>query len=92
MKNLRDRLSTRDKAYIKLALWSALLVWMAFLVAFAITGAIVLGSHSQDIWSGTMGDIMHYLLPIWFIYTLLLVIWMIARWATKRLKAKGEDE
>jgi len=85
--SLKDKLSTRDKAYFKLAIWSALLVWMAFLIAFAVTGAIVLADRSKDIWSGTMGEAMSWLMPIWFIYTLLLIILLVARWANKKLKS-----
>lgn len=88
MKKLRPKikLTRKDVALVKLTVWSALIVWMLFLLMFAIVGAMVLADRSKDVWDGVAGDMMSWFLPIWFIYTLLFVIYLIARWSNKKLR------
>ena len=87
---LRKRLTTKDVAIIKLSIWSALIVWILFLLMFAIVGAIVLADRSQDVWSGIAGDIMSWFLPIWFIYTILLIVLLVIKWTTKKLGGRKQ--
>ena len=86
--SLKSKLTQKDITIIKLTLWSALAIWMTFLITFAVVGAVVLADRSKDIWSGTIGDVMSWVLPIWFIYTLLFVVLLVARWSNKKLRGK----
>jgi len=90
--NLRDRLTTKDVAIVKLTVWSALIIWMTFLIVFAIVGAIVLADRSKDVWDGVAGDIMSWFLPIWFIYTILFVVLLVIRWSGKKLSRKDTTD
>jgi type VI protein secretion system component VasK len=82
----KEGLSPKSIAVVKLAVWSALLVWMAMILVFAIVGAMVLTDRSKDVWDGAAGNIMSWFLPIWFIYTILFVILLVIRWSSRKLK------
>lgn len=86
-KGLRKRLSARDIAYFKLALWSCLIVWMLFFLAFSIVYArisvgVLLSIYGADTW----GQALAWICPIGIVFTALLIIVLMARYAWRKLR------
>lgn len=89
---LRDKLSPRDRTYFKIAVWSALTVWMVFWLVFSITIAQKLRIWGSE-WFSWMGSpwtgIMHWVAPVGIVFTALLTILLIARWVGRKLRNNG---
>lgn len=89
-KNLRAKLSPKQVVYFKLATWTMLLTWMLFFFIFSIIMAqraayIV----PAEIWgSETWASALHWILPIWIVFTSMLIIYFTARYANKKLRRK----
>lgn len=76
---------------IKLTVWSGLVVWMLFLFAYAIVGAQRLGRAGPELFgTGTLGQVLTWVAPIWVVFTTLLLIVYIARFASRRLGRKND--
>jgi hypothetical protein len=77
----------KSRIIIKLALWSGLLVWMIFYIAYGV----VLGSILADpnFCSGSESNLFAKVLcqvaPIWVVFTTLLVVVVVANFATKKI-------
>ena len=88
-KKLRDRLSPRGVAIIKLALWSGLAVWMIFFFAFGVTAAQRFAAFGPEVFGTSLwGQILTWVTPIWVVFTALLVVVYVARFANKKLGKK----
>lgn len=87
---LKDKMGTKGQALVKLCLWAGLIVWMVFYLAFGITVAKWLGPQVgtllAEYWSPTFVDIMRWLVPIWFVFTVLLTIVLVSKWANKKIR------
>lgn len=89
LKKLRDRLSPRDAAIIKLALWAGLLTWMVFFFAMGVAAAQRFATMGPEIFGTSLwGQILTWVTPIWIVFTILLVIIYIARFANRKLGKK----
>lgn len=90
------KLSKKSVTVIKLALWSAIWVWMIFFFAFGVIAAQWLASYGPGIYSGfgneVFAGILHWVAPIWVVFTALLVCVAVARFANKRLRKKEPEE
>lgn len=78
---------------IKLTLWAGLLTWMVCTIILAILLArqVAIGIEptlSQDPWDRFVG---HWLMPIWVVFTTLMLVWAVARFANKRLRGHGKE-
>lgn len=74
-------------ALIRLTLWSGLLTWMVCTLAFSIVGAQVAAIEipnlvGTDLWGRTLT----WVVPIWIVFTTLMLIWAVIRFATPRLR------
>lgn len=80
----------RARALIKLGLWAGMLTWMVFTVALGM----VLALSIQTLYPATFGQTawQHFLgawvIPVWIIYTSLMLVWVVARFVTKTLRSK----
>lgn len=92
-KKLRSRLSPRDVGIVKLVMWAALLTWMVFFFAFGVVLAPKLAN--PDWYSGfgseLFAGILAWVAPIWVVFTSLMVIVYVARFAYKKLGVKKEE-
>jgi len=94
LKRLRNKLSEKDKALFKLVVWAALVVWMVFFFTYSIIvarkfAAIAPYTYGLDTW----GQVLAWVGPVWVVFTSLLIIVGIARYASKKLSPKkGEKE
>ena len=90
MDKIKEKLGTKGQALVRLCLWAGLIVWMIFYLAFGITIARWLGPQivilMGDFWSPTYVAIMGWLVPIWFIFTILLTIILVSKWANKKIR------
>ncbi len=94
-KRLRDKLSEKDKALFKLALWTMLIVWMVFFLSYSIVMARIFAIRSPFLFGvGTWGQVMTWVLPVLVVFTSLLTVIIIARYAAKKLSSrkKGDEE
>lgn len=97
LKRLRDRLSERDKVLFKLSLWTVLVVWMVFFFAYSIVMAKTFALRSPYLFgTGLWGQVMTWVLPVWTVFTSLLTIVLMSRYAYRKLSPKrikgGEDD
>jgi len=86
MKSIKERLSPKDIALFKLAVWTCLIVWMVFFFANALILAHRAGIMAYDWYPLAWGGFMRWFLPIWITFTSLLIISLVARWARRKLK------
>lgn len=82
----------KAKAIIKLTLWSALVTWAIFSVAFAIVLARkfvtllrALPFFEANSFTRFLGE---WVVPIWVIFTSLMLVWAIFRYANKMLRRR----
>lgn len=84
---LRDRLTSRQVSLFKLVVWATLFVWMVFFAAFSVVIAGVLAGLSPQVFGpGVWGQVMTWVLPIWYVFTCFLIVILIARYANRKLK------
>ena len=78
---------------IKLTLWAGLVTWMVFNttagIVFARQAAIILPRY---VGTGTYGQVVTWVVPIWIIFTALMLDWAVARFAVRRLRPKKQEE
>lgn len=76
---------------IKLTCWSGILVWMVCYLAFGIVLAPWLASKMVEMIGGLRGEVMGWVVAIWFIFTILLTIVLIARFVNKKIGRKKKE-
>lgn len=77
---------------IKLTLWAGLFTWMVFTVVTGIAMArLAAVKLPQLIGIGVYGQVWTWIVPIWVIFTTLMLVWAIARFAIKRLRPKRKE-
>ncbi len=86
LKRLRNKLTPRDITYFKLAVWSCLIVWMVFFFVFSLVTAQLAGGMATTWYPGSIGSFMRWILPVWIVFTSLLIITLMSRWTKRRLK------
>jgi len=92
MKLWRPR-DPRAVSLIKLTLWAGLVTWMVFTLATGIAMARLAAVQLPKIIGvGPSGQIWTWIVPIWIVFTTLMLIWAIARFANKKLRSKEEEE
>jgi len=84
-KGIRNKLTPKEITYFKLAVWVCLIVWMVFFLINALILASLAGEMATTWYSGNLGGIMRWILPVWIVFTCLLIITLISRWAKRRL-------
>ena len=83
----------KSVALIKLVLWAALVTWMVFTLAFGIVMAKLASvSLPNVIGTGTWAQVWTWIIPIWVIFTTLVLIWGVARFTNRRLRKKEKEE
>jgi len=83
----------RAVSLIKLTLWAGLATWMIFTLATGIAMARLAAVSlpplvGTDVW----GQIWCWVIPIWIVFTTLMLIWAVARFANKKLRKKEVEE
>ena len=89
LKGLRARLTPKQVALLKLVVWVVILVWMVFFLAQSVLVAQTLskwvpGAFPQTLFHQSLAR----LIPYWYVFTIGLVEFIIARWAFRKLKGK----
>ena len=93
LKRLRDKLSERDKTLFKLVLWSMLVVWMVFFFTYSMVIAKIFATIAPAIYGvGIWGQIMTWIGPIWVVFTALLIVVIMAKYANRKLSPKKKEE
>ena len=87
----------RAQAAIKLGVWSGLLTWMVFFVGFGIVLASKAGRFlavNPDFFWGfgneTFKLVLGWVVPIWIVFTSLMLVVVVARWVNRMLKKEEE--
>jgi len=80
------KLSPRSRSLVKLTLWAGVLTWLVFYLASGVVMAQRLANLGSDIFGGGIrGDILHWVAPIWVVFTVLLTVVLVSRYVTKKL-------
>lgn len=83
----------RSVNLIKLTLWAGLFTWMVFTLVTGIAMARLAAVRlPQLIGTSTYGQVWTWIVPIWIIFTTLMLIWAVARFAVRKLRPKREPE
>jgi len=85
LKRIRSKLSPKEIALFKLATWTCLIVWMVLFFVNALILSNMAGIMSITWYPGVAGQAMRWVLPIWIVFTSLLIIVLIARWTRRKL-------
>ena len=89
LKDLRTRLNPKQVALFKLVVWMVLIVWMVFFLAHSIITAQILAKQIPQIFPQTIFyQTLGRMIPYWYVFTIGLVEFIIARWAFRKLKGK----
>jgi ABC-type multidrug transport system permease subunit len=80
------KLDKRGKAVIRLALWSGLMVWLIMYLALAVIMSRAFAGVILTYGNGPWKHVFYYLGPGCVIFTALLTVIIIARWANRRLR------
>ena len=89
LKGLRNKLTPKQVALFKLVVWVVLLVWMVFFLTQSILTAQILGKWVPGVFPQTVYyQTLARMIPYWYVFTIGLVEFIIARWAFKKLKGK----
>ncbi|KKL97494.1 hypothetical protein LCGC14_1833870 [marine sediment metagenome] len=91
-KGVRGRLSKRDVALFKLVLWCVLIVWAAFFVIYSTAIARIAKAQAVTWWGGSWGSFLEWTLPIFIVFTALLIVYGILRWAKRKLRPSWKLE
>ena len=80
-------------ALIKLVCWAGILTWMAFtLTAGLVMARLAAVTLPPFLESNPIGGILSWVIPIWIIFTSLLLVLAVARYVNKKLGKKKEEE
>lgn len=89
LKGLRRRLSPKEVALFRLVVWCCLLVWMAFFAVHAVITSQILANWAPQVFPQTVFyQILAGTLPVWYLFTVGLIIFISARWAYRKLRLK----
>ena len=79
----------KAQTIIKLALWSGLSVWAILTVVMSIALARKFATYAQELFTSTYTSFLgNWVVPTWVIFTTLLLIWAVFRFAYNRLRRK----
>ena len=93
LKGLRARLTPKQVVLFKLVVWCVLLVWMVFFLAHSIITARILAQRAPVIFPQTLFyQSLARAIPYWYVFTIGLVEFIVARWAYRKLKGKGQTK
>jgi len=73
---------------IKITLWAGLLTWMIFSLSTSILMARLASVEILRLVPGTKGTVYSWVVPIWIIFTTLMLIWATSRYAVRKLRGK----
>lgn len=87
------KLNKRGAAVVRLALWAGTLTWIVMFLGLGVTMAQRFATIAPD-WfgTGTWGQTLTWIAPIWVVFTSLLVCVYVARFVSKKLQPKEEEE
>jgi len=90
LKGIRARLNPKQLALLKLVVWVVILVWMVFFLAHSIITAQTMARAIPQIFPQTLFyQSLARVIPYWYVFTVGLVEFIVARWAFKKLKGKN---
>ena len=84
-REVRSKLTPKEVGLFKLAIWVCLVVWMVFFLVNTLIVAHLAGATAVIWFPGIWGSVMKWVLPVWIIFTCLLIITGIARWSRRKL-------
>lgn len=85
------KLKPKELSLLKLVAWSMMVVWMVFFFALSLAIArtsarVALLAFGFDKWGQTAA----WVLPVWIVFTALLIIFLVGRWTNKKLGRKND--
>lgn len=79
---------------VKLTLWSWLVVWMLATLGFSLLLAIrfhQLGPSLHWLWGSSSAIMGGWIVPIWIVFTTILLVWAVARFTVRRFGGKEKN-
>jgi len=84
------KLGPKGRARFKLGVWAGLVAWMVLFLAFGVVMAQRLAAVDPGVYSGfgsgALAQIIHKIAPAWLIFTAVLLVIYIAKWAYRKLR------
>lgn len=87
------KLTEKELALLKLVVWSAILTFMGGLLVFGFMGLRIILAQRDIIYGGHWyAGIMHWLFPLWFIFVILMIVVLMARYTARKFGRKSSIE
>lgn len=86
--NLRRPRSLRIATIIRIGLWSGLATWMLCTLVFSVLLSIRFYYFGPSLFGGGLRGVIlgHWVVPIWIVFTTLMLIWAVARFTVRRFR------
>jgi len=91
-KGYKEKLSPKNVALFKLVVWCVLLVWMIFFATHSVITAQILAKWAPAFFPQTpYYQLLARTLSVWYVFTVGLIIFMVAKWAYRKLLKKPRE-
>lgn len=93
LKGLRQKLTPKQVALFKLVLWTVMIVWMIFFLSHSIITAQILARWIPQVFpQTTFYQALGRAIPYWYVFTIGLIEFIIARWTYRKLKGTNLEK
>lgn len=89
LSDFKKRLSSRDRAYFKLAIWAALITWVVSLIIITLVIAPAIDKLGETLVSGMLGHIVGFIWATAFVMAVFFSIYEMLRWANRKLRGNN---
>ena len=86
LKQIRQRLNPKDVKYFKLAVWSAIMVWVVSFITISFFVSITLDHLGQELFAGGLGFFTGKLWAVSYVMTVFYIIYLMLRWVNRKLR------
>jgi glycerol-3-phosphate acyltransferase PlsY len=87
MKDIREKLTPKQKALFKLVLWCVLMVWMVLFATHTVITAQILARWAPAAFPQSLYyQMLAKSIPAWYVFTVALIIILVARYAYRKLR------
>ena len=87
LRDIRSRLTLKQKALFKLVLWCVLVVWMVLFATHTVITAQILARWAPTVFPQSMYyQMLAKSIPVWYVFTVALIIILVSRYAHKKLR------
>jgi hypothetical protein len=84
---IKKQLKPKDVKYFKLAVWTAIMVWVVSFITISFFVSLSLDTLGQELFDGTLGFFTGKLWAISYTMTVFYIIYLMLRWVNRKLRS-----